>query len=435
MKGARVVTNLLPYGAEKPRGGILKTAGTKEVEIAWEPPKGDFTKYVLTVDANIGKPKPLVPPLGGMVMPPLPYIPMYISQTSNNGSNPNIGSFGDLSESEGMTRRDISSKVTNFIIHGLGPGEIYSVQLLTKTGDKETRQPIKEVVLTKAEKVSSLNVTEIGTDCALVKWLAPEGHSRLKAFNITWTTKDGKEYQEFAVKNNSESLVNTFRMEDIPSATEFTISITTVCVFEKMKTLSEVESVEFVTLPLPPRNLEIESRLTNSFQVKWDCSSDTAVTSHKYRLSINCDSINYSNMYEINGDRRTFNFSKLPDIVGTGELYTVRIIYVVQPLGSDKEVESEALTGNFLTKPLPPSNFRIGEEEYLINTDDNNEENINFTFPQKMMNGIQYRVNIYAVVDRCSEDLEILESKELHEKIIQTSTGLQIYIEEPEANE
>ena len=38
-----------------------------------------------------------------------------------------------------------------------------------------------------------------------------------------------------------------------------------------------------------------------------------------------------------------------------------------------------------------------------------------------MMNGIQYRVNIYAVVDRCSEDLEILESKELHEKIIQVN--------------
>ena len=35
------------------------------------------------------------------------------------------------------------------------------------------------------------------------------------------------------------------------------------------------------------------------------------------------------------------------------------------------------------------------------------------------MSGIQYRVNIYAVVDRSSEDLEILESKELHEKIIQ----------------
>jgi hypothetical protein len=30
------------------RAGMLKVAGTQEVELAWEPPKGDFTKYVLS---------------------------------------------------------------------------------------------------------------------------------------------------------------------------------------------------------------------------------------------------------------------------------------------------------------------------------------------------------------------------------------------------
>ena len=30
------------------RAGMLKVAGTHEVELAWEPPKGDFTKYVLS---------------------------------------------------------------------------------------------------------------------------------------------------------------------------------------------------------------------------------------------------------------------------------------------------------------------------------------------------------------------------------------------------
>ena len=39
------------------RGGILKTANTNEVEIAWEPPKGDFTKYVLTVENLVPGPK------------------------------------------------------------------------------------------------------------------------------------------------------------------------------------------------------------------------------------------------------------------------------------------------------------------------------------------------------------------------------------------
>jgi len=441
------------------RGGILKTANTNEVEIAWEPPKGDFTKYVLTVENLVpgpkGVPRAIIPSL-----PPLPQVPLYTSQMSNSGSNQNIGSFGDLSDGPGMTRRDISSKVTNFVVHGLSPGEIYSVQLLTKTGDKETRQPIKEVVLTKAEKVSSVTVTEIGTDRCLVKWLAPEGHSKIKAFNINWTTKDGKDSQEFATKAQSDSLVNTFQMEDIPSATEFSFSITTVCVFDKMKTVSDEEKVEFITLPHPPRNLELENRLTNSFQVKWDGSGET-VASHKYRLSINNENINYTNTYEINGDRRLFNFSKLPDILGTGEIYSIRIVYVVQPLGSEKEVESEPLVGAFLTKPLPATNFSIGEEEnsisfqksattsvsyyklrcksaeegsksdeYLIHNNNTDDNNIHFKFPQNLNSGVHYKVNIYAVVDKKDEDFEVLESKELHEKIIQTETGLAVFTEE-----
>ena len=27
---------------------MLKTSGTHEIEISWEPPKGDFTKYILS---------------------------------------------------------------------------------------------------------------------------------------------------------------------------------------------------------------------------------------------------------------------------------------------------------------------------------------------------------------------------------------------------
>ena len=52
MKGERTVTTLLPYGPEKPRGGLSKTVTTDEIEIAKEPPKGGFTKYVLCVDPN-----------------------------------------------------------------------------------------------------------------------------------------------------------------------------------------------------------------------------------------------------------------------------------------------------------------------------------------------------------------------------------------------
>ena len=77
-----------------------------------------------------------------------------------------------------------------------------------------------------------------------------------------------------------------FSLENIPSATEFTLSITTVCVFDNLKTISEEEKVAFMTLPFPPKNLELESRYViktiseeeiiiisrfcNSFQVKWE---------------------------------------------------------------------------------------------------------------------------------------------------------------------
>ena len=60
MKGEKVVTNLVPYGPEKPRSGMVKNTGTDQVEIFWDPPKGDFTKYYLDIDLLSDKdvPKP-----------------------------------------------------------------------------------------------------------------------------------------------------------------------------------------------------------------------------------------------------------------------------------------------------------------------------------------------------------------------------------------
>ena len=50
------MTNLVPFGPEKPGSGMVKSAGTHQVEIFWDPPKGEFTKYSLTIDKiNSGK--------------------------------------------------------------------------------------------------------------------------------------------------------------------------------------------------------------------------------------------------------------------------------------------------------------------------------------------------------------------------------------------
>jgi len=122
----------------------------------------------------------------------------------------------------------------------------------------------------------------------------------------------------------------------------------------------------------------------------------------------------------------------------------------------DQEVESEYLIGTYLTKPLPPTNFKLGEsnqilwtksptprvglyrvklksieegsrpQEFLIDSSQDNEPGA--LVLQDLVLGLQYRVNIYAVVQM--EGFEPVESKELHEKIIMTEEGVSIYTEE-----
>jgi len=48
--------------------------------------------------------------------------------------------------------------------------------------------------------------------------------------------------------------------EHLQAATEFFVRVTTVCVFEVLKTTSDEETTCFLTPPPPPRNLELESR-------------------------------------------------------------------------------------------------------------------------------------------------------------------------------
>jgi hypothetical protein len=172
MKGERIVTTLLPYGPEKPRAGMIKATTTNEVEIMWDPPKGEFTKYVLVIDPNVTS---------------VTYKKKRVSTFSIAKQNTGCGGMGtggggggsscgtdcsvhkfDRSEtveeyvlSADCWERELSSKLTNFTLLGLNPGEAYILKLLTKTGDRETRKPIFEIVLTKPEPVNMLSVADI----------------------------------------------------------------------------------------------------------------------------------------------------------------------------------------------------------------------------------------------------------------------------------
>jgi hypothetical protein len=74
--------------------------------------------------------------------------------------------------SQGYKERELSSKLTNFTIAGLGPGETYRIELKTKTGDRMTRQPVQETVLTKPERVTSLTVDDVQTGKVLLAYNA-----------------------------------------------------------------------------------------------------------------------------------------------------------------------------------------------------------------------------------------------------------------------
>ena len=162
-----------------------------------------------------------------------------------------------------------------------------------------------------------------------------------------------------------DKTLKAFQFENLSQGTAFTTTIKSVCVFEGLKTMSEEKTLTFCTLPEAPTNLVLDSRFPNSLTVKWDTPTVTQLL-HKNKMTIEAPSIGYSNEYTTSGDKNTFNFSKLPDIVGTGEEYVIKIEYLVTPAGSDIEVASAPLIGSFMTKPLPPTNFKLGMESNEI---------------------------------------------------------------------
>jgi len=80
------------------------------------------------------------------------------------------------------------------------------------------------------------------------------------------------------------------------------------------------------------------------------------------KLSIDASATGYFAEYSLPGDRNTFVFSKLQD----GETFNVKVEYIVVPYKSETETTSAPLCGQFSTKPLAPTNFRIGSDENEI---------------------------------------------------------------------
>ena len=125
----------MPHGPEKPRTGLQDLTGTGETkaEIFWDPPKGEFTKYILDIEKiNNGKHGEAF----GTQSPSL------LSKTNSIFGLENmyeVLSLIKLADPCSLAQRrrhidNLSYKLSRYTIMGLEPAEAYLVILGTKTG-------------------------------------------------------------------------------------------------------------------------------------------------------------------------------------------------------------------------------------------------------------------------------------------------------------
>lgn len=85
-------------------------------------------------------------------------------------------------------------------------------------------------------QVEDFTVGAVKAHEAMVTWVVPPGHKRLRAFRLMIVSTDGGPVKrEMAVKHNADKVVSTFTVDNIPSASLFTVTIKTVCVFETLR--------------------------------------------------------------------------------------------------------------------------------------------------------------------------------------------------------
>ena len=271
MKGQRIITTLLPLGPETPRTGIVKSCNTTEIEITWDHPRGEFSKYLLLVDPCLSSISAAIQKLRKISI----ISSMSEMTITTNASSYDNDSTKDIFHENSFLSKDswskeLSNKESCFTITGLNPGEPYLIKLISKTGDNETRKPLCGLVMTNPEPVKGLSIVSTSVKSVLISWEAPNGHSQLHAFKVSCVSRDGQIKKEVEIEHERGRIENTLLIDNLIHATEFTISLTTVCLYEKMTTFSIPETLQFITKPVAPHHLRMENQQCHSFTITWE---------------------------------------------------------------------------------------------------------------------------------------------------------------------
>ena len=381
MKGEKLVTNLLPYGPEKPRSGMVKEAegnpGTHQVEIFWDPPSGDFTKYMLEV-CKVPNLKHSVIELhnpSGAFNPPGSFNRM--NSVQSKGSvvpyNISVAQLTNMDENlEGdvptPVKYSINNKLQAYTIAGLQPGEQYEVELKTKTGDKDSRQPISDIILTKPLPPRNVSIGKVTTSTCALTWQAPENHSCLRGYQLV--TRNGSNII------NNVSLMKTitrYTIKGLLPGRDYDVRISSLCVAgegNNIKTESTHSIADVVTQLEKVRNLEMDTATPDSLTIKWD--AETISPHLQYRITIDKLDPNQHGLEEkhdefaglmktLSGEHQSYKF---PDLK-SGVPYRIEMITTSKIKKETKELDatSEPSTKIVMTKPYPPSNLRLDEKE------------------------------------------------------------------------
>ena len=458
MKGDTLDTYLRPFPPQRLRYTSMEsTENTKytKLKLTWTPPKGDFEKYSLRI-TQIGSRQSILP------------------------SMVSLGNFFSQKSRERMPDEIwLPKEAQEHICENLKPGERHQVELKSMTFSTECEVELRETFITKPLPPCSLEVATTA-DEATISWASPEGegHTALAGYKCILMTKvDEKVVRENTISSRLGSRSITF--DSLKSTVEYTLAIATIC-SDGLTTIdrrnspfpdkilearSEFVEKSFVLLPKPPTNLSLESAQATSLKVRWDPPTDFNLTP-KYNITVRA--INPDVQAKMSEDMvketdSNIFTNKVPEVIGTGELYEMSVESVVNISG--KFFHSTPIKKVFATKPLPPEKLEVPPPDteaqefiwkrsmspsvqhykFKIKKDDDkatdyvvedteqkydvyNQQEVKFELPFEFQDGVEYKINIYSIIEH---DGDWIESEPLHGRVIKEIN----YAEQMDPNE